>query len=307
MLAADGLLLEFEKGLNPQCLKDSPIPANIIGYGEISVIFQIADNSEVAFKRLPLFSDRPAAEKYIRRHHEYCDLLTGAGLTLPPHQTFIIEPPQRPVTVYIGQRRLPAERFGNQLIHTSDSDNIRRLVEVIITEISKIWTFNRSHSPTLELALDGQLSNWVWLAEQHDFVMIYIDTSTPLFRKEKIEQLDPELFLKSAPAFLRWILRLLFLEDVINRYYDQRQVYIDLVANLYKEQRPDLIAMTLDIINHQLSADQEPLTVAEVAKYYRQDKLIWALFLFFRRIDRWMTTRVLCRRYEFILPGKIRR
>lgn len=307
MLAAEGLLLEFEKGLNPQCLKDSPIPANIIGYGEISVIFQIADNSEVAFKRLPLFSDRSAAEKYTQRHDEYCDLLTGAGLTLPPHQTFIIEPPNRPVAVYIGQRRLPGERFGNQLIHTFESGNIRRLVEAIITEISKIWNFNRSQAPALELALDGQLSNWVWLPGQHDLVMIYIDTSTPLFRKEKIEQLDPELFLKSAPAFLRWILRLLFLEDVINRYYDQRQVYIDLAANLYKEQRPDLIAMTVDIINHQLSADQDPLTVAEVSKYYRQDKLIWTLFLFFRRIDRWLTTRVLRRRYEFILPGKIQR
>ena len=58
MLANENLLVQFEIGLDPQNLKDSPIPATIIGYGEISAIFQIADNPDVAFKRLPLFSDR---------------------------------------------------------------------------------------------------------------------------------------------------------------------------------------------------------------------------------------------------------
>jgi len=84
-------------------------------------------------------------------------------------------------------------------------------------------------------------------------------------------------------------------------------VYIDLAANLYKEQRPDLIPLTVTIINRQLGPDQKPLTVDEVDKYYREDKLIWSFYLSFRRIDRWLTTRILRRRYEYILPGKIRR
>jgi hypothetical protein len=49
------------------------------------------------------------------------------------------------------------------------------------------------------------------------------------------------------------------------------------------------------------------LTEAEVTQYYRQDKLIWTLFLAFRRLDRWVTTKLFRRRYEFILPGKIKR
>jgi len=304
MIADESLLYEFEIGLNPQRLKDSTIPAAIIGYGEISAIFQIADHPEVAFKRLPLFFDRSSAEKYTRQYHDYCHLLSESGLHLPEHQTFIIEPPDRPVAVYIAQKMLLPERFGHQLLHVFQPDDIRLLIAMIVREISKIWHFNRSHHPGLELALDGQLSNWVWIEEQHTLVMFYIDTSTPLFRRDGVEQLDPELFLKSAPAFLRWIIRLLFLEDVINRYYDQRQVYIDLAANLYKEQQPDLIPMTIDLINRQLGSDQDPLTVEDVKKYYREDKLIWTLFLAFRRIDRWLTTRILRRRYEFILPGR---
>jgi len=137
--------------------------------------------------------------------------------------------------------------------------------------------------------------------------LFYIDTSTPIFRKNGLEQMDPELFLKSAPFFLRWIIRLFFLDDVMMRYYDRRQVYLDLVANLYKEQRPDLIVSVIELINRHLPDGDEPLTLKEVDKYYREDKLIWTLFLTFRRIDRWLTTRVFRRRYEFILPGKIKR
>ena len=40
------------------------------------------------------------------------------------------------------------------------------------------------------------------------------------YRIEGAEQLNAELFLRSAPSFLAWILRLLFLEDVVDRYYD---------------------------------------------------------------------------------------
>jgi hypothetical protein len=288
-------------------LEASAIPATIIGYGEISAIFQIAEHLGAAFKRLPLFSDRPAAEKYARQFHEYCHLLAQSGLQLPEHQTFIIEPPARPVAVYIAQKMLQPENFGHRLLHVSEQDAIHLLIEMIVREISKIWDFNRSNRPGVELALDGQLSNWVWLEERRAPVIYYIDTSTPLFRKNGIEQLDPELFLKSAPGFLRWIIRLLFLKDVINRYYDPRQVYIDLAANLYKEQRPDLIPMTIEIINRQIGPDQTPLAEEDVKKYYREDKLIWTIFLSFRRIDRWLTTRILRRRYEFILPGKIKR
>ena len=93
----------------------------------------------------------------------------------------------------------------------------------------------------------------------------------------------------------------------MNRYYDQRLVYIDLAGNLYKEQRPDLILNTIDIINQHLSDNLKPLTIEEVEKYYREDKLIWTLFLAFRRIDLWLTIKLLRKRYEYVLPGKIKR
>ena len=301
------LLYQFEKELNPQDLENSPITATVLGFGEISTIFQIEDNASVAYKRMPLFSTQSSAERYARQYHEYCRLLEEAGLRLPDHETIIIQIPNRPVVIYIAQKQFPLEHFGHRLIHRLGPKDIRGLLEQIVFEIEKVWRFNHSLRPSLELALDGQISNWVRLKEGEGENIYYIDTSTPLYRKEGTEQLDPELLLQSAPSFLRWIIRLLFLEQVTNRYYDRRQVYMDFAANLYKEQRSDLVPLTIYIINGHLSDDLEPLTLREVAKYYREDRLIWTLFLAFRRVDRWLKIKLFRKRYDFILPGKIKR
>ncbi len=299
------LLYQFEAALNPQDINNSPIPATVLGFGEISAIFQIGTDTSAAYKRMPLFQDRPSAERFVRNYREYCRLLSEAGLTLPKEKTAIIQVPGRPVVCYIAQELLPPDCFGHRLIHVLETREIYLLIERITMEISKVFSFNRSSLPSLELALDGQISNWVFLGD--DSQMIYIDTGTPLYRKDGVERLDPELFLQSAPGFLRWIIRKMFLEDVMNRYYDPRQVFMDLAGNLYKEQRADLVPLAVEIINNHVSGTMSPLSVKDVKRYYREDKLIWTIFLAFRRFDRWYKTGLLRKRYEFILPGKIKR
>ncbi len=301
----EDLLHRFEAGLNPQDIKGSAISAELLGYGEISAIFRIQGDASVAYKRLPLFSDRAAAEEYKENYYEYCGLLTEAGLTIPESRAPIVEVPERPTAIYITQAQLPTERFGHKLIHVLEETEIEALIERIVLEIGKVWRFNEAHPLGPELAIDGQVSNWAWLEEASE--LCYIDTSTPLYRKAGVEQLDPELLLQAAPSFLRWIIRWLFLEDVMNRYYDSRLVFIDLAANLYKEQRPDLIGPTVEIINRRLPNGVAHIAVEEVGKYYREDKFIWGLFLALRRLDRWITTKLLGKRYEFILPAKIER
>ena len=301
------LIRRFESGLDPIDLEASEIPVHVLGYGEISTVFQIGDGTDLAYKRMPLFHSRAEAEQYITHYRQYCQWLREAGLVLPDDETLVTDQPGRPTVLYIGQKQLPAERFCHQLIRSMNEHDFKLLVEKICAEIQKIWLFNESHLPSLELAIDGQLSNWVWLPGDAGGEMVYTDTSTPLFRIDGQEQLNPELFLQSAPSFLRWIIRWLFLSDVMNRYYDRRQVYIDLAANLHKEQRPDLVPAAVDVINNHLTREPDPLTVKEVEKYYKEDRLIWSLFLAFRRFDRRLKTKLFRQRYEFILPGKIER
>ena len=300
------LLYEFEKGLNPQKPADSKIPARIVGYGEISAIFEIeADNIHV-YKRLPLFDSLSAAEHYRQMYLEYCRLLVKAGLFLPTHDTRIVAVLGRPAALYIAQKKLPDANFGHKLIHHLNDGSSLDLIEDAIREIAKIWNFNSANKPDIELAIDGQLSNWVRDSENNQR-LCYIDTSTPLFCKQGVEQQNPELLLKSAPGFLRWIIRLFFLQDVMTRYYIPRLVFMDLIANLHKEQKPELIEPAIELVNAKLPHDQAPLTKTKVDKYYREDKLIWIVFLGLRRLDRFFTTRLLWKRYEFILPGKIKR
>ena len=308
MLVDRNLLEKFEQNLDPCRVEKSLVPARVLGYGEISCVFELRDLPGLACKRMPLFKNTDAAQTYIRQYDEYCRQLTAAGLTLPESETLMVSLPGRPVVLYIVQQALPPDRFAHALIHHLGPEECQDLLAEISAEIAKVWTFNRARAlvsdQVLELALDGQLSNWVLMENK---ALYYVDTSTPIFRLGGRDQLDPELLLQSAPWWLRWILRLLFVKDVMNRYFIPRQVFTDLAANLFKEQKPDLVPAALEAANAWLPRDEPPLTLKDVAGYYREDKWIWTLFLAFRRVDRWTTTRLLRRRYEFILPGKIER
>jgi hypothetical protein len=300
------ILARFEQELDPKHPEASAVPARILGYGEISTIFEIEGVAGAACKRLPVFSSRDQAAAYEAIYRDYCARLHEAGLDLPEDGTAILELEGRPVVLYILQIRFPPERFGHRLIHSLSDVEDRRLIELIVGKIAAVWTFNEKRKPELELALDGQVSNWVW-PDSASSDLLYVDTSTPLLRKDGVEQLDPELFLKSAPSFLRWVIRLLFLKDVMNRYYVPRLVYTDLAANFFKEGREDLVPAALEVINSALPAGISPLTFREIEKYYKGDKTIWKVFQAFRRFDRWLKTSLLGKRYEFILPGKIKR
>jgi hypothetical protein len=300
------LLKKFEAGLDPQNLKNSSVPAVILGFGEISTVFQIGGCADIAYKRMPLFQNIASAERYAGQFLEYCNLLAESGLKLPESGTGIVALPGRPVVLYIAQKILPPERFAHKLIHVLNPDETGKMMEKILSRIELVWSYNEKKKPLSEIALDGQLSNWVVPGNVQE-ELYFVDTSTPLYRKNGVEQLDPELLLQSAPGFLRWMLRLFFLDDVMNRYYDKRQVCIDLAANLFKEQKPELLPLTVEIMNRMFFGKEKPLSAAEIEKYYRTDRMIWALFLAFRRIDMFIKTKILMKRYEFILPGKIKR
>jgi hypothetical protein len=307
MIIDKDTLYRFEEQLDPTNLEGSEVPAEIIDFGEISVIFRLENQPDIVYKRMPIFDTLSSAEAYSVMYFDYCRYLTQAGLTLPESDTCIIEVPGRPVVLFIAQKKIPGDRLCHKLIHTLNTENSREMIESVIAETNKVWKFNDASGPFVKLAIDGQLSNWGYVEDESGSVIYYIDTSTPLLRLNEEEQQNPELLLQSAPGFLRWIIRLFFLDDVMNRYYVPKLVFTDLAANLFKEQKPELIPDAIDVINRSLPGGEAGITIEEVEKYYKEDKLIWSLFLAFRKIDRWIKTTLLRKRYEFILPGSIKR
>lgn len=313
------LLREFELGLTPAAPEQSAVPARVLGYGEISTVFEIQAESlrGLALKRLAVFKSFDEMEKYEATYVEYNRLLGDMGLRLPPHGYAAFAGRSGRPILYLIQKMLPAAWIGHKALHRLSPGGVERLVGSVLRELNKVWEFNRRQAQ-LQVAIDGQLSNWAIdgfdadppaLAEP--ISLLYLDTSTPLFRIQGEEQLNPELFLRNAPSFLVWLIRLLFLKDVMNRYYDPHLVASDLIANFYKEQRPDLIPALIRLANDFYAGAAhlgvKPVNEKEVESYYREDAFIWSFYLSARRLDRFIQTRLLRREYPYILPGRIKR
>jgi hypothetical protein len=315
------LLEAFERGLDPRRPERSAIPARVLGYGEMTTVFEIGEAKDrgLAYKRLAMFRTEDEARQYESLYTEYIHLLRneiGVDIVASDIVHFTDKRRDR-VVAYIVQENIPVERMGNRVIEGRSEAEAVRLVRAVLEGLKKVFDFNASHRADVQVGIDGQISNWALAGDPGEgalggpIALVYLDTSTPLVKKSGKDQLDPELFLRSAPSFLVWIIRLLFLEDVMTRYYDFRKVVIDLLANLYKEQREELIPRLLAEANAYLAEDArdhalDPISRKEVKDYYREDVWIWRTYLGFRKIDRFLH-RCVGKHYPYILPARIRR
>jgi hypothetical protein len=315
------LLEEFERHLDPRRPEESEIPARVLGYGEISTVFEIGtdEQKDIAYKRMPIFENSEELVEYEKIFREYIRLLNEeVGLELPPYDYTSLTSDTGRLVMFLAQKKLVAESVGNKAMHLLPPEETMRLARQIFRELKKVWLFNKEQDK-YEIGIDGQISNWSIKGFVPDnprlpdeIELVYFDTSTPLFRVDGVEQLDPELFLRSAPSFMVWLVRWLFLEDVMTRYYDFRLVAIDLVGNFYKEQLPEMIPELVDMANDFFTGEAEelgiaPITIKDVKSYYREDALIWTLYLSMREFDRFLRTKILRKEYPYILPGKIKR
>jgi len=317
------LLRQFESDFDSLNPEKGEIPVTILGYGEISLVFELKDSKEdIAYKRLPIFESKRQVERHIKAYRLYHKILNKLKITVPPEDTFWVEANDGTIVLYCAQQKLNPFSIANKIIHQEIStEEINLLVQLIMRKLSKIWLFNK-RSNNLKVGIDGQISNWAVVDYDPDNPkisetdnLLYLDTSTPMFRVNNVDAMEPILFLKSAPSFLRWALEAAFLDEVVNRYFDFRLVTIDLLANLFKEQRSVLIPGLLKLINDFFTDEVpeleiEPITYNEVDTYYNGflgDRQIWVIFQAVRKMDRYLQTRMRRGTYNFYLPGDIDR
>ncbi len=313
-------LQDFENHLNPATATNSKFAFDILGYGEISTVFDIKGEAfrGWAFKRLPLFKSMEQARNYVDFYKSYNQKLNEIGIQIPEYDGIAVKGHRGIYVAYLMQKRLNGKAVLHKLLHVLPDEQILIMLELVLQETLKVWEFNKKNTG-LVLGIDAQVSNWALKDFDENHIEInkntglyFIDTGTPLMQKDGVEQLDAELMLKSAPGFIRPVLRWFFLDDVLTRYYSFRDISIDILANFIKEQRSDLIELCLPVVNrfykeHYDLIGEKPLQAKEVHDYYKEDKLIWSIFLATRRFDRFVQTKILRKRYEFILPGKIKR
>jgi len=312
-----------------KALYQEKIKVGIIGFGEISTVLEISGGATFqrpvpgrrnwVFKKMPIFQNMQQAQSFAVLYKEYWRLLHDEiGLLIPEQRIRIFPVSEDKIRIYALQRKVNTNAVGNNLLQRFNENQGSLLLLRILGELKKVWDFNSNHD-NLKVALDGQISNWVVLnfdPEKDQFTgneqLAYIDTSSPLFRVDGVEQLDAELFLKSTPFFLRPIIRALFLQEVLDRYYDLHLVTVDLIANFYKEGRSEYIPHMVEIANKFFAKQMshlkvQPLTIEEVTKYYKSDAFIWRFYLAARKIDRFFTEKIRRKKYEFRLPDHVQR
>ncbi|MBO8183620.1 MAG: hypothetical protein H0Z28_12680 [Archaeoglobus sp.] len=294
-------LKDFEENLDPK-KGISKYEMNILGYGEISVVFEVREQEGIALKRIPNFKPEEV-EAYIDLFHEYESLLKEAGLKLPRSDAAYVLRGDKAI-LYIAQERLESENVCNKVIHKIKNDEFKELFLRILNELRKVWDFNEKSVVTgTEIGIDGQISNFA--LKNGD--LLYFDTSTPMVRRNGEHQINAEVFLRAAPPIMRTIVKRLFLQEILDRYFDFRLVVVDLLANLFKEKRKDAIPMLLDVANEFLSEfGIKNITYKEIEKYYKEDAFIWSLYLNLRKLHRF-TAKIFGMRYEYFLPEKIER
>jgi hypothetical protein len=302
---------------------------DIIGYGEISTVMRlrksgwpigdeniVRDESRWIWKKMPPFPDRAEVERFEKLYVDYRNLLVEKIGIAVPGQTIRYFRHDRYYTVYAGQEKIDSNSICNLLIKKLDERNAGRILEMILQALGSVFSFNRN-DPHVSVGIDAQLSNWS-LVSKHgrdgtvhdDDGLVYIDTSSPMIKIDGEEQINTEIFIKSAASFLRPIIRAFFLKEVVDRYYDFRSVMIDIIANLHKEKRTDLIDGFIGIANsygtsHNLEI--KPLTRKEIDSYYSGDAFIWKFYQASRKLDRFITEKIFGKKYNFRIPGAIER
>ncbi|MFW9842077.1 MAG: hypothetical protein ACFFES_14355, partial [Candidatus Thorarchaeota archaeon] len=149
------LLKRFEEGLDPKKPEESPIQARVLGYGEISTVFEILheDQSDIAFKRMPLFDNMEDVERYRDVYNRYHERLSQIGIVTPEYGSVVIETDNGRIVLYLYQRKLPSESIGNHLVHQVSEEGVHNLVLTTLRHLNRVWEFNEKERPHLEVAI----------------------------------------------------------------------------------------------------------------------------------------------------------
>jgi hypothetical protein len=260
------------------------------------------------------FRDEPGVQRYLAVVRRYVDTLAGDGVQVVDTRLVPLRVERRRPVVYLLQPRLDPARLGNGLLRDAPDETLGACLERALDVVLRVHRANRARRDGRTLGVDGQLSNWHYAPGAEVGEPALLDVGTPFMRLDGVDELDVELFLAAVPPIARaWYRRRRAVERYLEDYFEPRRVLVDLLGNFHKEGRPDRLPFAVARANRWLVAhaaeleDARPIEAEAVSRYYQRDAAQLDRFLRARRLDRWVRTRLLRQRYEFVLPGPIRR
>lgn len=307
-------LLDLERRLDPADPGRAGTGVELLAYGEVSGVLGCTDLPGRVLKRMSGFPSREHARAYADVVGRYVAALRDLGVPVVSTEIVPLESTPRRHVVYVVQPRLDGQRFGHSLLRSRRLDEIFPLLGQILELVRQVLDANARRADGREIAIDAQLSNWHWAAPAADQPRLgFVDVATPFMRKDGVLEMGVDLFLAAYPAPVRWWLRRTrAVERYIADYFRFDLAATDLIGNFIKEGAPEKIPGAAAFVREWIARQPDRDRLGHIDEksaqaYYAKDAADLELSLRARRLSRFVTAKILRRRYDFILPGRIAR
>ena len=315
-MASNGLselLLALERELDPVAPAANRFGVEIVDYGEVSALIALAELPGRVLKRMSGFAEGETAAAYASAVERYIALLEADGVPVVPTEVVSVAPAPDRHVVYLVQTRVPAGRLGQGILRRGTDDELCTLIGQVLEHVRRVLGRNGGRADGRSIAIDAQLSNWYW-PETAGARPTLLDVGTPFMLLDGRLEIGTDLFLRAYLAPLRWWLRReRAVERYIDDYFHLDLVVLDMLGNFFKEGAAQRLPAALRFVNEWIHGPAGAVSIGRaidadaVRAYYAKDASTLETSLRARRFTRLVTTTVLRRRYDFILPGRIRR
>jgi hypothetical protein len=275
--AVERLLLTGERG-----------DIKMIGAGEMTCVLEWRGH---ACKRLPPFDDRRRIDAYARLLEEYLSRLRDCGVPVLDTDLHVVSRGDVHM-VYLAQPLVPAELCLPAWIRTAPRADGIAMVRVVMDHIRRC-TANA-------VGIDANLSNWC----VRDGQPLFFDVSTPMLRDAAgRHRLDTEIFVATLPALVRGLVRRYFVTELLDRYFDTRTVYENLLGDLPNTRLDELTMPLLAEANTRLV---RPLTLKQIEAYRREDWLTWRAIRQLLKLEQFWRRAILRSPNPHLLPSQFK-
>lgn len=229
----------------------------LIGAGEISCVVAWQG---FACKRLPPFDSLARVDAYRALLMRYLERLRACGVDVVDTAFQSIERDGKWIA-YIVQPRVPADWWLPARMRAASETEAVGLVRPVLDHVQACEAAG--------IGIDAQVTNW----SVRDGRPLYLDVTTPMLRDEAgRDLLDTEIFVATLPLIVRAIVRRFLVGDLLNRFFNRRETFLDLVSNIANAGLTHLTGPLLAEVNTRLD---RPLAMKDVTAYRRQEWWTW--------------------------------
>jgi hypothetical protein len=232
----------------------------IVGHGSISVSIEWRGSAVV--KPLPLFPSRAAFDAYFSVLGKHFQILEDGNVGVLPTALQGLEREGGAWAGWLIQPRVPPERLLPQYLRSVGRREAVAGLNDLAAHITEVV------SP--RFGLDADLTNW---CVDDAGRLLLLDSSPPLLRDDRGRGLlDLGIFLASIPRVLRAPVRRFVVPRLINKFFERRSLFVDILSGFYSEQLTHLLP---EILPRWSSLVENEITEEEVLRYKRRNERLW--------------------------------